>query len=283
MLGRDSQLTFVAPDDGDYLVKLRDVRGLQGEDFHYDLAIRPPRPDLRVKVLNENPKVGVNSGRKFGVEVERIDGFDGPITVEVKNLPAGFSVAGPLVVEAGHDRAWGTLLADKDAVAPSPEDCEKVSLLASARIGDQRIERPFGNLGQIELDTSPTLWVELVPDHEPTHGTADLPVIEVEQGGTTTATIRIQRHGHEGRVDLGKEDAAVNAPHGVYVDNIGLNGVLIVEGQDERQFFITVEPWVQPMERLIFVEASEAGSPTSAPVILRVLPQQPTAGQQVSR
>ena len=78
--------------------------------------------------------------------------------------------------------------------------------------------------------------------------------------------------------------APVNAPHGVYVDNIGLNGVLIVEGQDERQIFITAEPWVKAMERVIFVESGEAGRPTSNPVILRILPSEiPGEADQASR
>ena len=70
----------------------------------------------------------------------------------------------------------------------------------------------------------------------------------------------------------------------MYVANIGLNGVLIVEGQDERQFFIRAEPWVQPMERVIFVESGDAGKPCSNPVLLRILPaNKPNITDQVSR
>jgi hypothetical protein len=45
-----------------------------------------------------------------------------------------------------------------------------------------------------------------------------------------------------------------------------------VEGQNERQFFITAKTWVLPMERVIFVESGDAGNPTSNPVLLRILP-----------
>ncbi len=198
-------------------------------------------------------------------------------------LPTGFSVAGALRVEAGHDRAWGTLMAAKDANTPDDGSSSTSELVATATIAGKRVERRAGSLGKIQLGEPSKLFIRLVPDHEPTQGTADLSVIEIRPGETTTATIHIERHGYEGRVNFGKEDAAVNSPHGVYVANSGLNGVLIVERQNQRQFSITAEPWVQPMERLIYVEAAEAGKPTSAPVILRVLASQPTSNQQASR
>ncbi|MEK6238239.1 MAG: hypothetical protein N2C14_26285, partial [Planctomycetales bacterium] len=61
-----------------------------------------------------------------------------------------------------------------------------------------------------------------------------------------------------------------NLPHGVYVDHTGLNGVLLLSGQTEREFFITAESWVQPAERPIFLEAGAAEKPTSPVVMLRV-------------
>jgi hypothetical protein len=145
------------------------------------------------------------------------------------------------------------------------------------------VEHSIGTLGSIEVDEkAASLFVELTPDVESLSADG-VPVIQIEPGGTTTATIRVRRNGYEGRINFGKEDSAINSPHGVYVDNSGLNGVLIVEGQDRRQFFLTAESWVQPMDRWIFVEASEVGGPTSAPVILRVRPKQPGSDQQASR
>ncbi|MDE0938712.1 MAG: hypothetical protein OSA43_02030, partial [Pirellulales bacterium] len=63
-----------------------------------------------------------------------------------------------------------------------------------------------------------------------------------------------------------------NLPHGLYVDNIGLNGVLMLANENQRDVFITCEPWVQAQERPIFFEANIGGRPVSKPVILRVVP-----------
>ena len=160
-------------------------------------------------------------------------------------------------------------------------DAIQVSL--SAEINGETVSHEIGSLGKIEL-IEPKMLVELVPDTEPTKGDSTYPVVELVAGQSTTATIKITRRDHKARAGFGNESGAINAPHGVYVDNIGLNGVLIVEGQNERQFFITAEPWVKPMERVIFVESGDAGKPTSNPVMLRILPpEKPKATDQASK
>jgi len=47
-----------------------------------------------------------------------------------------------------------------------------------------------------------------------------------------------------------------NLPHGVIVDNLGLNGVMIRQGESERMIFISAEDWVQPLTRPIFASAT---------------------------
>ena len=71
-------------------------------------------------------------------------------------------------------------------------------------------------------------------------------------------------------IGFGHEEAAWNLPHGVYVDNIGLNGVLMLAKENEREVFITAEPGVAENERPIFFEAGIDGRPASSPLLLRV-------------
>ncbi len=52
--GKDSRLRFTAPADGEYIVRLRDVRGMHGDDYAYRLTVRPPAPDFRLGV---NPAI----------------------------------------------------------------------------------------------------------------------------------------------------------------------------------------------------------------------------------
>ncbi|HVC99201.1 MAG TPA: hypothetical protein VND64_36390, partial [Pirellulales bacterium] len=59
-------------------------------------------------------------------------------------------------------------------------------------------------------------------------------------------------------------------PHGVIVDNIGLNGVLIPEGQSERQIFLSCAKWVPDIDRRYHALASNAGAQASQAVMLHV-------------
>ena len=65
-----------------------------------------------------------------------------------------------------------------------------------------------------------------------------------------------------------------NLPHGVIVADIGLSGVLIPDGQDERQIFLQCAPWVASQTRNCHARALQADAPTSPPVMLRVIGSQ---------
>jgi hypothetical protein len=66
--------------------------------------------------------------------------------------------------------------------------------------------------------------------------------------------------------------AGRNLPHGAFIDNLGLNGLLIVEGQNEREFFITAAPKAAPGRRLFHLRAGPDGGQVSLPAVLNVLP-----------
>ena len=100
-LGKDSRLTFVAPADGTYLVRVADVRGFAGEDFKYDLVVRRPQPDFKVTLSGANPTVNAGSGKQFSVKAERLDNFSGPIRIDITGLPPGFQASTPYRHSAG--------------------------------------------------------------------------------------------------------------------------------------------------------------------------------------
>jgi hypothetical protein len=52
--------------------------------------------------------------------------------------------------------------------------------------------------------------------------------------------------------------------------NIGLNGILIPEGQTERRIFLTCAKWVGETSRPVYARIREAPSATSRPVPVRV-------------
>ncbi|MEX2120957.1 MAG: c-type cytochrome domain-containing protein [Pirellulales bacterium] len=254
-LGRDSRLTFTAPADGSYLVRVSDVRGFGGDRFAYRLIVREPRPDFQVTLADVNATVHAASGRRLTFSANRIDGFDGDIVIDAGELPPGFSLSTPLVIEAGHVEARAVLTAEADASQPTAEQWAQVKLTARADIGGSQVVKDVNGLGNVKLAEKPNLLVRVEPAE-----------VVIAPGTTVTAMLKIERNGFDDLLNFDVD----NLPHGVIVDNIGLNGVLIPAGQTERQIFLTAAKWVPDTDRKFHAVASSAGAQASPPVVLHV-------------
>ena len=269
-LGKDSKLHFTAPADGDYVARIRDVRGFGGEDFGYAMTVRPRIPDFKVTIGGQNPKVSPGSGKEFELKVERMDNFEGEIRVDVTGLPSGFTASTPIVIQAGQSRAYGVINAALDSKQPAAAETR---LTATATIRGEKVTREIGSLGKIELGEPAKLAVEIQPDGD-SGNVVNEPGKPLEftiaPGETITARVKAARIDFKERIELGKDDAGRNLPHGVYVDNIGLNGLLIVEEQDERQFFITAAKWVPDTTRMFHIKTGAAGGQATLPAMLHV-------------
>jgi hypothetical protein len=89
--------------------------------------------------------------------------------------------------------------------------------------------------------------------------TTDAKRIEVTPGKHVTLTVKVERHnGFTARVPV----SVMNLPHGVRVDDVGLNGVMITEQETSRVIHIVAEPWVQAqVQPLLIVGRVEVNSP----------------------
>lgn len=271
-LGSDSRLTFVAPADGNYILRIRDSRGFGGNEHQYELTMRPARPRFEVVLDGGDLTIPVGRGREFGVTAKRFDDFEGPIDIEINGLPEGFVVTKPLTIEAGQNKATATIYAQANAMLPEEPKPLELGLKASAAIGGAKQEIEVAGKLKLKLaggDAKPevAIFVEPLSGSSPT---SDEFEIVVAPGTTTSAKLRIERYENGGPISFGNDDSGRNLPHGVIIDNIGLNGLLIPEGQTEREFFITVAPWVEPQIRYFHLRAQSAGNPTSVPVRVRI-------------
>ena len=422
-LGKDSKLTFTAPADGEYLVRVSDVRGLQGKDYKYTLNIRPRKGDFSVNLGTIPAGIPKKGGREFSVSCQRFDDFDGPIRVDITEVPPGFRVTTPIVIEAGQTLAYGAVyhdpmavkkIAKAKAIEPNPSisklswkfyhgqwpkvpDWSKLkpvksgeldhgfidigmadradyfgflfegtlevkkkgsyefilasddgSLLfidgkkivdvdglhsnerktgkvdlepgkhsisvsfieatgeaelylgwkgpgfgetpltltssdpdwarvnATARVDGREVKHPVNLLTGIKLGGKPSLRVNVAPAgngpvKKESMGSLEKPLeLTISPGETISARVVIERGNFKGRVNLGGFDSGRNLPHGVYVDNIGLNGLLIVEGQSERQFFITADKWVEETTRSFHIRAAPENGLITPPILLHV-------------
>ncbi len=273
--GSDSRLLFRAPRDGTYWIAVEDARGFAGAELRYELKIRAPRPDFKFKsVIGANPQLIPGGYRQVGVEIDRIDQFDGPVRVTVEDLPAGVTFVGPVVVQPELLRAWFVLHAESDLDAQAlTEMASPAKVVLLGQIGAQQVrrERPLGKLTVAEK-VPLRVRLESTKDADESLTTSTgIPVVEMVAGQTAEVKIVVDRNGYQGRINFGQENAAVNAPFGVYVANIGLNGVLLPPQETARIVAINAEPWLQPGEHLVFLQAAEAGKPASNPVLLRIV------------
>jgi hypothetical protein len=87
----DSYLMLKLPADGDYYVHLGDTARNGGSEFAYRLRLSAPRPDFALRVVPSSAVMRSKSAASFNVYAIRKDGFDGDITLQLKNPPEGFS------------------------------------------------------------------------------------------------------------------------------------------------------------------------------------------------
>ena len=272
-LGSDSRLTFTAPADGSYIVKVTDTRSWSGERFVYALSIREPKPDFSVKLAGMNPTVMPGASIGFSFRAERVDGFDDPIQIDITGLPQGYFASSPILIEAGHDLISGSLHAAPDAKADA--DWSKLKITAKGK----SITHDAGTFGKVTLGAKPKFIIVMEPDNG---GKAVMREIEDETkpleitlvpGQTVKAWIRAVRLKDDGIINLDVH----GLPHGVIVDDIGLNGVQIRAGENERPIFFRAANWVQDQDKLIHAalssarnEHDSAGLQTSFPLLLKI-------------
>ena len=264
--GKDSRLHFEAPADGTYFLRLRDVRGLEGERFAYRLTAREPAPDYSIAFDPRSFNIPRGGRVSVTVTAERKDGFSGPIDVEFADLPAGLTSAPGripadadttvLMIAAAPDASLDTHKARVRTIEPGSAPYEVagvavLTLVARASIDGRVVSREAERVDPLDvvaLAPRPDLVVTTTAER-----------VELAAGGEVTLTVKVERrNGFTARVPI----SVMNLPHGVRVNDIGLNGVMITEEETSRTMHLVAEPWVQPQSQpIVIVGRVEVNSP----------------------
>jgi hypothetical protein len=269
--GKDSLLRFQAPRDGEYILRLTDVRGNLAKAQPYRLTARRPEEDFRISFTPANPNVPPGSAVPLNVSVRRIDGFRGPISVSVEGLPPGIT-ASPAVVAP--DQVFTTILlkSENDLKAANGKAFPITVKGHAVTNGGKQLARTANPEDRLKLvSTMPTPDVRMA---------AITKVVEIEAGGEAQVSLSVERmNGFKGRVPV----AVLNLPPAVRVADIGLNGVMVNEDETKRTFTLYALPTAEGMEQVIYVAGNvETRSPQqnlfAAPeaILLRVKPAKKT-------
>lgn len=253
--GKDSHLMFESPADGEYFVRIRDIRNFQGADFAYRLTLAEPKPDFTLTVDPKNPNIPAGDAIPLTVIVTRLDGFDGAVELETLDLPPGVASA-PGRILPGAANAVLVLRAEADAQLPATP--VRIRVRGKSELQGKIAERwadisasSDENVSWLTIAQTPELLVTSVEPRE----------LVLEPGGQAPVTVTIRRQrGFAGRVPVDVR----NLPYGVIIPDIGLNGILITESETHRAFHVQVDPKTGPLEQTLYlVGRIETNSPNS--------------------
>ncbi len=272
--GQDSHLDFTAPEDGEYLVHVKDVRGLEGDQFAYRLTVREAAPDFELTTQPSNPNVPRGGRVPIMVTANRTKGYDGPIDVEVKGVPQGVT-ASTATIPAGQDSTVVVLSASAEppaaAMPPAP-----FQIVGRAKVSGRELERVADAsqpLRVVALMPPPDLVVAAEPQE-----------IVLEPGKEVLLTLRCERkNSFKGRVPY----QIANLPPGVRIVNIGFTGGFVEAKETTRTIALLAEDWAQPLEQLIYVvgevESNSTTAHVSAPLKLKILRKKEMASAGTSQ
>jgi hypothetical protein len=232
--GKDSLLEFTAPADGEYVARLRDVRGFGGDDYAYRLSIREPQPDFRLSMNPRNPNVPRGGSIPVTVTAFRREGFSEPVELAALNLPAGIAAAKNVIAR---DASSATIV---------------LTAAADARLDDAAPFEVEGRAGKLVHRANPEDGLKrlaLAPRPDIVFF-AETKEVVLAPGETAEVTVSVKRHnGFAGRIPVVVSDL----PARVRVTDSGLNGVLLNEDESRRSFRIWALPNAEPVEGTISV------------------------------
>jgi hypothetical protein len=116
--GRDPQLTWTAPADGNFTVVIGDVTHRGGDDYVYRFAITEPTPEVLGSIAAHSVAITAGKTTDLKVTIKRTNGFKSKLQLIAKDLPTGIS-ASPVEVPEKDGEVTLQLAADAAAVPAS--------------------------------------------------------------------------------------------------------------------------------------------------------------------
>ncbi|MDF9826679.1 hypothetical protein M2447_000761 [Ereboglobus sp. PH5-10] len=227
----DSYLAVTLPADGVYYAHIGDTQQNGGGEYGYLLRISPPQPDFALRVVPSTLNMRANATQPVTVYALRRDGFDGEITLTLKDASTGFSPGGG-VIPAHQDKVQCTLTAP----ASRGNTLFKLALEGRAKIDGRKIVRAAVPAQEM---TQAFFYQHLVPGadwfvfvgekHAPAAPAKFLgrgPLKIPARGGVVKARFRVPRYlpSDTGQVRL------LNPPEGIALKNFSLgNGDIVLE------------------------------------------------------
>jgi hypothetical protein len=128
-VGKDAMVVFSPLADGEYFLRIRDLNSKGGDSAVYYIEADWAKPDFSLRCDPDKAMIGPGSSTAWYVHVSRVNGFAGPVKVEVQGLPRGVSTT-PLVIPPAMTQGLIVLTTAADA----PVDAANVQIIGTASI-----------------------------------------------------------------------------------------------------------------------------------------------------
>lgn len=114
----DSELIFAAPADGVFHVVVSDAFRHGGPGHFYRLSVLPVAPDFALTLPADTVNVAAGKTAEVMVNVERKEGYNLPVEIQVEGLPAGVTVAAVTSMPEGDSAKSVKLIFAAEAATP---------------------------------------------------------------------------------------------------------------------------------------------------------------------
>jgi hypothetical protein len=153
----DSRMMARLPADGTYYVYLGDTARNGGTEYGYRIRISAPQPDFALRVVPSSVSLRGKGSATLSVYAIRKDGFTGPIKLELKDPPRGFS-ATPISMSVTQAVARLTI-----KTSLTNHELVNLTVVGSTRIQDRDVTH---EAVPAEDRMQAFLWRHLVPTTE---------------------------------------------------------------------------------------------------------------------
>ena len=176
----DPKLAWTAPSAGKFQVVVGSVLHRGGSNHVYSLEIAPPTPGFTATIAVNALTLSPGKTNELKVTVTRLNGFEGKLTVEARDLPEGV-IAPPVTAPAKSGDVTLQLIATTNA-APHNGPLRFV-LLNEADKRERPVPHPLtdraenngvpGGYADLVISDTPELWLTIVPEKAPEPAKAD--------------------------------------------------------------------------------------------------------------
>ncbi|QDV53771.1 hypothetical protein [Gimesia fumaroli] len=145
---KDAEFYFKAPADAEYFVTVRDLHDRGGPRFTYHLSAQLSGPEFEVHGEYYYAQIAPGTNMLWFAKVKRLNGFDGPIEMNIEGLPKGVTLE-PVTLPPGVNDCGLILKAAKDA----PINASLVKITGKAKVpGPDGKEREIVREGNITCE-----------------------------------------------------------------------------------------------------------------------------------